>query len=66
MQPLPLRAWIAQPERTPNVWDFWGALDGRLKVGISYSVTVALEPYPSEEVGLAVQKVLRLTPVVQQ
>jgi hypothetical protein len=57
-QSLPLRAWIAQPDRTPNVWDFWGALDGRLKAGISYVVTLAVEPFPPEAVGLVTEKVL--------
>jgi hypothetical protein len=57
-QPLPLQAWIAQPERTPNAWDFWSSLDGRLKAGISYVVTASLEPYPVEEVGLVTEKIV--------
>ncbi len=57
-QTRPLRAWIAQPEKTPNVWDFWGAMDGRLKAGISYVVTLAVEPFPPEAVGLVTEKVL--------
>ncbi len=57
-QPLPLQAWIAQPERTPNAWDFWGSLDGRLKAGISYVVTASLEPHPAEEVGLVTEQVI--------
>lgn len=59
-QPLPLQAWIAQPERTPNAWDFWTAMDGRMKAGISYVVTASLEPHPVEEVGLVTEKVLKL------
>jgi hypothetical protein len=51
-QPLPLQAWIAQPERTPNTWDFWSSLDGRLKAGISYAVTASLEPHPAEDLDL--------------
>ena len=58
IQPLPLQAWIAQPERTPNAWDFWGSLDGRLKAGISYVVTASLEPYPVEEVGLVTEQLI--------
>ena len=42
--PSPIRAWIAQPERTPNVWDMWGAVEGSLKAGISYTVTVPITP----------------------
>lgn len=60
IQPLPLQASIAQPERTPNAWDFWGSLDGRLKAGISYVVTASLEPYPAEDLGLVTEKIIRL------
>jgi Pvc16 N-terminal domain len=60
VQPLPLQAWIAQPERTPNAWDFWSSLDGRLKAGISYAVTASLEPHPVQEVGLVTEKLLKL------
>ena len=59
-QPLPLRAWVTQPERTPNSWDFWGALDGRLKVGLSYMVTLAIEPFTPIEVGLVTEKVFKI------
>jgi hypothetical protein len=59
-QPLPIQAWIAQPERTPNAWDFWGSLDGRLTAGISYVLTASLEPYPAEEVGLVTETLVRL------
>ena len=62
-QPLPLQAWIAQPERTPNAWDFWSSLDGRIKAGLSYVVTASLEPYPLEELGLVTEKVLKLQDV---
>jgi Pvc16 N-terminal domain len=59
-QAYPLRAWVAQPERTPNVWDFWGGLDGRLKAGISYVVTLGVTPFEPETVGLVTEKVLKL------
>lgn len=59
-QPYPLRAWIAQPERTPNAWDFWGGFDGRMKAGISYVVTMALSPLVPEPVGLVTEKILKL------
>jgi hypothetical protein len=57
---FPLHAWIAQPDRTPNVWEFWQGLDGRLKAGISYVVTLAVSPFAGEEVGLVTEKVLKL------
>jgi hypothetical protein len=59
-QPFPLRGWIAQPERTPNVWDFWGAIDSRLKAGLSYGVTMAVDAYEAVEVGLVTEKVVKL------
>ena len=61
-QSLPLRAWVSQPERTPNAWDFWGALDGRMKAGISYMVTIAVEPFAPVEVRLVTEKVLKVEP----
>lgn len=60
-QSLPLRAWIAQPEKTPNTWDFWGSREGRLKAGISYMVTIAVETSTPVEVSLVTEKVLKLT-----
>lgn len=54
-QPLPVQAWIAQPERTPNPWDLWGHIDNSMKVGLSYVITASLEPYPAEEVQLVSQ-----------
>lgn len=59
-QPIPVRAWIAQPERTPNSWEFWSRLDGRLKAGISYAVTIALDAAPPEEVVLVTEKIIKL------
>lgn len=58
-QSIPLRAWVTQPERMPNAWEFWGAIDGRLKAGLSYMVTVAVEPFPSVEVDLVTEKVIK-------
>lgn len=59
-QKRPVAAWIAQPDRTPTVWDFWSALDGRLKAGFSYAVTLAIETVPPEPVGLVTLSKIRL------
>lgn len=59
-QPWPLRAWIAQPERTPNAWDFWGSLDGRLKAGISYVVTAAWQAQTAIERTLVTESIIHL------
>jgi hypothetical protein len=45
-QSQPPRAWIAQPEDTPKTWEFWGSNEWRLKAGISYRVTLHIEPKP--------------------
>jgi Pvc16 N-terminal domain len=59
-QSLPLRAWVTQPEKTPNIWDFWSSLDGRLKAGLSYIVTVPVQPFAPVEVPLVTEKVIKL------
>lgn len=58
-QSKPLRTWVALPEDTPNTWDFWGANEWRLKAGVNYRVTVAVEPVPVE-VDLVTEKVIQL------
>ena len=59
-QSLPLRAWVTQPEQTPSAWDFWTALEGRLKAGLSYVVTVPVQPFDPVEVPLVTEKVIKL------
>jgi hypothetical protein len=56
----PVPTWVAQPERTPNSWDFWSSLDGRLKAGISYVVTVAVELYPPVTHHVVTEKILNV------
>jgi hypothetical protein len=63
-QPAPLAAWIAQPERTANPWDFWGHVENRLKSGLSYVVTVYFEPFAAQSVQLVTQTTLNIQPVV--
>jgi hypothetical protein len=64
-QPVPVRAWIAQPERLPNPWEFWGHLDHGMKAGLNFVLTTSFEPYPPEEVQLATQTVINLKARVQ-
>lgn len=59
-QPYPIPAWISQPEDVPKAWEFWGANEWRLKAGISYRVTVAVEPALPVEVDLVTETVLRV------
>jgi hypothetical protein len=51
-QPLPVQAWIAQPDRTPNPWDFWGNMENRLKAALNFVVTVSFEPYQAQDAPL--------------
>jgi hypothetical protein len=59
-QPFPLRAWLAQPERTPNPWDFWGNVEHRMKASLNFVVTVALQPIPDTSVQLATRTVVNI------
>jgi hypothetical protein len=59
-QPLPLRGWIAQPERLPNPWEFWGHMDHGMKAGLNFVLTTAVESLPPEDVQLVTQIVLDL------
>ncbi len=45
-QPLPVQAWIAQPDRLPNPWEFWGHMDHGMKAGLNFVLTTAFEPVP--------------------
>jgi hypothetical protein len=60
LQPFVLRAWVAQPEKTPSIWDFWSSVDGQLKAGLSYIVTVPVQPFTPVEVPLVTEKVINL------
>ena len=62
-QAFPVRAWIAQPERTPNAWDFWGHVENRMKSALSYVVTIALDPPGSEAVKLVKTPVVNVTEI---
>jgi hypothetical protein len=65
-QPFPLRAWIAQPERTPNPWDFWGNVEHRMKAGLNFTVTVAVQPFADATVQLVTQPVVTIQPLPPQ
>jgi hypothetical protein len=59
-QPLPVPTWAAQPERTPNSWEFWSGSNGRLKAGISYVVTVAVAPFLPVTHPVVTEKILNV------
>ena len=58
--PFALRAWIAQTERTPNPWDFWGNVEHRMKAGLSFVITAAVQPFPDQELQLASETVFNI------
>lgn len=64
-QPLPLHAWIAQSERMPNSWDFWGHLEHRMKSGVSYVVTASFEPFTAQTVQLVKVPVVNVKELAQ-
>ena len=59
------RAWIAQPEDTPKTWEFWGSNEWRLKAGISYRVTLYIQPKPVA-VDLVTETEIRLQQINSQ
>ena len=59
-QPVPLQAWIAQPERLPSPWEFWGHMDHGMKAGLNFVLTTSLEPIPPTDVQLATTTVINL------
>jgi hypothetical protein len=59
-QPGAVQAWIAQPERIPNPWDFWGNVENRLKAALNFMVTVSFEPYQPEEVRLVTTSIVNV------
>ncbi len=59
-QPILPHAWIAFGDHTPNVWDFWGSFNGRLKASISYVVTIAVNTADSVDMSLVTQKVINI------
>jgi hypothetical protein len=63
-QAFPLQAWIAQPERTPQPWDFWGHVEHRMKSGLSYVITAAVEPHAEVTVHRVRERQISVAPEV--
>lgn len=59
-QTFPLRAWIAQPERMPNPWEFWGHMEHGMKASLHFVLTASLEPVAATDVQLATKTVLNI------
>ena len=60
-QPFPLRAWIAQPERIPNPWEFWGHMEHGMKASLHFVLTASLATDDPVNVKLATQTVFKIT-----
>jgi hypothetical protein len=60
-QPVPVQAWIAQPERAPNPWEFWGHMEHGMKAGLHFVLTTSLEPFQPVDVQLVRQTVTTIS-----
>ena len=58
--PLAMRAWIEQPERTPNPWDFCGNVEHLMKASLNFVLTVALQPFADGDVELATSTIVKV------
>ena len=62
-QPLPVQAWIAQPERLPNPWEFWGHMDHGMKAGLNFVLTTSFQPVPPVTgIPLVTETVVNVSP----
>jgi hypothetical protein len=59
-QPRPVQTWIAQPDRTPNPWDFWGNMESRMKAALNFVLTASFEPYQAQEVRLVTTSIVNV------
>lgn len=57
----PLRARVIQQGYLQSLGEFWQAMGGRPRAALSYTVTVALDLFPPEELGPPVtEKIIRI------
>jgi Pvc16 N-terminal domain len=59
-QPLSVEAWVAQPERLPNPWEFWGHMDHGMKASLNYVITTSWQPFADENVQLVTRPKINL------
>lgn len=62
-QPVPLQAWVAQPERTPSPWEFWGHMDHGMKAGLNFVLTASFEPFAAVDAKLVQTRQLDFSPL---
>jgi Pvc16 N-terminal domain len=55
-QAFPVHAWIAQPERLPNPWEFWGHMDHGMKASLNFVLTTSWQPFATDGVVLVKEK----------
>jgi hypothetical protein len=51
-QPFEIQARLAQPDKQPNPAELWSALENELRLGFSYMLTLAFDPWAAEEISL--------------
>lgn len=62
-QPLPISYMVAQEEHLRNPADLWGAIDNEWRPGISFVVTLALNPYEPTTAPLVRSREIQIGPV---
>ena len=62
-QPLPLSFMVSQEEHLRNPADLWGAMDNEWRPGISFVVTLAIDPYQPVTAPLIRTRELQIGPV---
>lgn len=59
-QPFPVQAWIAQPERLPNPWEFWGHMDHGMKASLNFVLTTSWQPIQDETFPLVLKSTIKI------
>lgn len=59
-QPVPIQSWIAQPERAPSPWEFWGHMDHGMKAGLNFILTASFVPFVGIDAPLVRQPVINI------
>lgn len=59
-QAFPVHAWIAQPERLPNPWEFWGHMDHGMKASLNFVLTTSWQPFQDDAVTLVLKSTIKI------
>jgi hypothetical protein len=62
-QPLPISYMVAQEEHLRNPADLWGAIDNEWRPGLTFVITLALNPYETTTAPLVRSREIQIGPV---